>query len=101
MAGHKSVLDKVPVICSVCKKPRNEHATMFPCSILPVGVSPNEMVEGKGEVKPKLEIVGHCPHCGGPIFGPRKLAAGTVPEVVYSCRCFRKQNAIENISEQK
>lgn len=33
------------------------------------------------------EIVGHCPVCGAPIYGPKKIAEGVEPAVRHSCGC--------------
>ena len=35
----------------------------------------------------KLETVGHCPSCGAPVYGYRKVALGEEPVVRYSCQC--------------
>lgn len=32
-----------------------------------------------------LEIVGHCPHCGAPIYGKKQLEGE--PEIRYACEC--------------
>lgn len=38
------------------------------------------------------EIVGHCPRCGGPIYGPKEHCREAYePKVIFSCNCrFRK-----------
>ncbi len=44
-----------------------------------------------------LSVVGHCPSCGGPIYGPREIAPSTVTAAIrYSCQCWRKTGTIEN-----
>ena len=48
-----------------------------------------------GEVQ--LPIVGHCPHCGSPIYGPGTVTTSTVTMgIKYSCLCWRKTGMIEN-----
>ena len=42
---------------------------------------------------PDLEVVSHCPSCGGPIYG-RKTMRSTdpyAPDVRYSCSCRENQ----------
>jgi len=40
--------------------------------------------DSTGIISP-LEIVGHCPHCGAPIYGRQQLVGE--PEIRYSCEC--------------
>lgn len=36
---------------------------------------------------PILGIVGHCPACGSPIFGPSIVSLNDKPEIKFSCQC--------------
>jgi hypothetical protein len=35
----------------------------------------------------RLEIIGHCPDCNAPIYGPRSVAASETPTVKRTCTC--------------
>ena len=42
-----------------------------------------------GSVLPTpLDIVGHCPYCGAPIYGPKQVVGE--PEIRYSCECRKR-----------
>jgi len=58
----------------------------------PPPIVPNPRIQGetiKGIGWPRwdkpLEIVGHCPHCGAPIYGKKQLEGE--PEIRYACEC--------------
>jgi hypothetical protein len=36
-----------------------------------------------------MTIVGHCPHCGAPIYSPTVWHGVIPPAVIYSCNCVR------------
>lgn len=48
-----------------------------------------------------LEVTGHCPHCGGPVFSKRRIAADEAPVVVYGCKCWRRQASFADTVESK
>ncbi len=35
-----------------------------------------------------LEVVAHCPTCQNPIYGPKTVAAGQMPQVQRTCACL-------------
>jgi hypothetical protein len=40
----------------------------------------------------KLEIVGHCPKCGAPVYGPKTVGTSETMEPIeirYGCPCLR------------
>lgn len=45
----------------------------------------------------KLEIVGHCPSCGAPLYGPKKITIGPPIEIRYSCDCVRNNNRLKEL----
>ena len=59
------------------------------------------LLTGNKGITVQLVIVGHCPHCGAPIYGPKSVVVGPPIEVRYSCNCWRKQRTIENTMETK
>lgn len=42
-----------------------------------------------GDEQTVYGIVGHCPRCGAPVYGPQRITEGVCPGVVYSCKCER------------
>lgn len=66
----KSVLDNVPV-----------EDKAFP-------LKKDQPHYGQAESwQPALEVVGHCPNCGSPIYGSPRIALNAVPQVKHSCEC--------------
>jgi len=83
MSETKSVLDNIPVV---------EKG-------FPLGNSqPMGLKQIVGHFK---EIVGHCPHCGAPIYGQTLLEGAEQPTVTYSCRCWHRSGVIEQTMEKK
>lgn len=37
-------------------------------------------------------VVGHCPKCGGPTYGPTHIHADAIPTVLYTCSCRFQTN---------
>ena len=73
MSDEKSILDSLPV---------DDKAFPLRQSIRPA----------------RQDIVGHCPHCGSPIFGPLSIVAGEIAQITYSCHCLRKEGLTGQIS---
>lgn len=91
----KSVLDGVPVkitedtkdaLCkrTFCRKPEEAEKKI-------AGIVGNRM----------LEVVGHCPSCGAPIYGTKLVAVKDEPEVKYSCNCWRRQGVVSQKMEHE
>lgn len=40
----------------------------------------------------KLTVVGHCPTCGSPIYGPRSVTADETVVAKHSCACQQSFN---------
>jgi len=49
----------------------------------------------------RLEITGHCPHCGAPIYGCPRIPFDTVPVVTYACTCWRRSGLVAQQLETK
>lgn len=47
---------------------------------------PLQLPSPKIDVKVK-SVLGHCPTCGAPIYGPPIIKEGDQPKVTYSCHC--------------
>lgn len=35
-----------------------------------------------------VEVVGNCPRCGSPIYGPNSIPPGSRPNVLRTCSCL-------------
>jgi hypothetical protein len=40
-----------------------------------------------------MEVVGHCPKCGSPVYGYKYVPEGAAPPVAYSCDCRKARPA--------
>lgn len=36
---------------------------------------------------PKLSVVGNCPTCGAPLYGPKEAFVGETPDIQRTCSC--------------
>lgn len=80
--------------CSVCGKTSQEHDLCFPCPPSKVIITK----PGADVIKDStlLEIVGHCPSCGSPVYGKRQIGPDDTVIIRRSCSCWTKPGAIQN-----
>lgn len=59
------------------------------------GVTVDDTRYHVGKVKPTTVglIVGSCPKCGSPIYGPGKVAMGEKIPIQFSCECTNRNLA--------
>lgn len=74
----KSILDDTPIVDEIGEHLRSPLAKTHP-----------------------LEIVGHCPSCGAPVYGTKYLSAGAEPVCKHSCQCPPQQPPKKMIWEVK
>ena len=58
--------------------------------------------ENRMTIRPKLEIVGHCPQCNSPVYGPKRINENEEPVVKYGCDCRQfTRKAIHEVMHTK
>lgn len=85
MAEEKSILDNVEK--KITADDSGVLSRMFP--------------EAEKATRKEEGIVGSCPHCGAPIYGPRWIAENEEPKVRYSCNCYRPSHNVQQQMEHK